>query len=84
MSEPTYRVDLSNDPTEIEPCRWAARIIRLSDGEQVTGSQWGATREQAFDAAQEWIKRANGPSEPPSSVYLSEDGDILDPHEVTR
>ena len=83
MSEPTYRVELDNDPTEIEPCRWHGKIYRVSDGEQVQ-STWGSTLEEAFDAAQTWARAALEEADPSRTVYLTEDGDILDPHEVQR
>ena len=83
MSEPTYRVELDHDPTEIEPCKWHARVFRITDDEQVH-STWGGTLEQAFDAAQEWCRASLADPEPSRTVYLTEDGDILDPHEVQR
>lgn len=84
MSEPTYRVELQHDPAEIKPCQWAARIYRVADDVQVASTQWGETREASFDAAQEIVRRMAVPPEDPSTVYLTEDGDILDPHEVAR
>lgn len=77
VSEPTYRVELENDPTEIEPCRWHAKVYRVADGEQVY-SAWGSTRDYAFDSAQTWARAAVQPPEAPSTVYLTEDGEIHD------
>lgn len=81
MSEPTYRVELEHHPHD-EDWPWAASVIRVSD-ELPLFVRCGSTREDAFDRAQQAI-RVMGQPQAPSSVYLSEDGDILDPHEVQR
>lgn len=80
MSEPTYRVDLTHSPAEMYP--WRAAIVRLSDDEEVKGCV-APTREEAFAEALRVVVSLKHP-ERPSSVYLSEDGDLLDPHEVQR
>ena len=84
MSEPTYRVELQHDPSEISGLEWSARIYRISDGEQAFVTQWAGSREDAFDRAQGIVRRVAAGGESPSTVLLTEDGDILDPHEVQR
>ena len=84
MSEPTYRVEVQHDPSEIDGLQWSARIYRLSDDAQPYPTQWGATMEDAFERAQELVKRvAAGPTSG-ATVLLTEDGEIIDPHEVQR
>ena len=84
MSEPTYRVELAHDPTEPEVFQWSARVIRLSDESQMC-ARFGASREEAFAGGQSWIQMYHhAERQAPSEVYLTEDGSILDPHEVQR
>lgn len=80
MSEPTYRVDLSHDPSQIYP--WRASIVRLADEQELRGLV-ADSREDAFALAVKYVHGLNQPQRP-SSVYLSEDGDLLDPHEAQR
>ena len=80
MSEPTYRVDLSHDPGQMYP--WRAAVIRLSDEQELRGLV-ADSREEAFSLALQYVVALRSP-ERSSSVYLSEDGDLLDPHEVQR
>ena len=80
MSEPTYRVDLTHNPADLYP--WRAVIVRLSDDTEIKSCVDGS-REEAFAEAVRIVHAINHP-ERPSSVYLSEDGDLLDPHEVQR
>ena len=81
MSKPTYRVDLDHTPEDIE-WPWSASVVRLSD-ELPLFVRCGNTREQAFERAQAAVKEA-GNKQSSSVVLLTEDGDILDPHEVQR
>lgn len=84
MSEPTYRVELIHDPASEYPnVPWSAEIFRITDGERVYLT-FEPSREAAFNDAQAWIKRQLLDAERPSTVFLTEDGDILDPHEVQR
>lgn len=84
MSEPTYRVELVYDPTtDYDVNRWQASIYRVSDDSHIHMT-FGETMEQAFDRAQEFVRRAAQAQHDGRTVLLSEDGDILDPHEVTR
>lgn len=77
MSEPTYRVDLQHHPEQTFP--WVATVVRLADDFPMRTTV-GSNREDAFDRAQA-IVRAMSQPEAPSTVFLSEDGDIIDPHD---
>ena len=79
MSEPTYRIELQHEP-QYTQVPWSARIYRISDDEMI-GRGDGSTRVEAFDAAQAQV-RALRITEAPSTVYLTEDGDIHDPHDT--
>lgn len=83
MSEPTYRVDLIHYPANGSAVQWGADITRVATDELIMCVH-AATREAAFDNAQEWVKAQAAEPERSSTVYLTEDGDILDPHEVQR
>ena len=80
MSEPTYRVDLTHDPSQMY--QWRAAVIRLADDEELKGLV-ADSREEAFTLALQYVVALRSP-ERSSSVYLSEDGDLMDPHEVQR
>lgn len=81
MSGPTYRVELTHHP-EMPTRPWRAEIHRIADDEYL-GEQWGESRQVAAELAGAWVwRRAH--AEDPSTVMLSEDGDLLDPHEVQR
>ena len=80
MSEPTYRVDLSHTPGNLYS--WRAAVVRLADDEELKGLV-ADSREEAFGLAVKFVYDLNH-TERGSSVYLSEDGDLLDPHEVQR
>ena len=80
MSEPTYRVDLTHNPGEMYP--WRAAVVRLADEEELRGLV-ADSREEAFALALQYVVGLRNP-ERSTSVYLSEDGDLLDPHEVQR
>ena len=93
MSEPTYRVELSHHPENGLEVEWRAAVYSAADVEPVMGSSiyamslfdaYRATREDAFDAAQAWCKAKAQEPLSPSTVFLTEDGDILDRHEVER
>ena len=84
MSEPTYRVELTHEPDAAFPgIPWKARVLRVADDQHVT-TKYNSTREAVFEEAQAAIKVMLAPKEQSSTVYLSEDGDILDPHETQR
>jgi hypothetical protein len=72
--EPTYRIDLEHDPAD-RTLPWTARIVRLSDDTHVK-SEWGTTRTEAFDNAQSWVRAKAATPERPSSVHVTEDGEI--------
>ena len=82
MSEPTYRVDLTHNPADGSNVCWTARVFRPSQQDEHVHVTWGSSREEAFDLAQLWIKANTIAPQPPSTVYLTEDGDILPPHEL--
>ena len=84
MSEPTYRVELVHNPASDYPnVPWSAEVFRITDSGRVYIT-FEPSRDEAFNAAQAWIKRQLLDAERPSTVFLTEDGDILDPHEVQR
>lgn len=84
MSEPTYRVELIHNPaSEYPSVPWSAEVFRLMDDERVFIT-FETSRDSAFDVAQAWVKRQLLDAERPSTVMLSEDGEIIDPHEVQR
>lgn len=80
MSEPTYRVELDHNPADSFP--WKATLVRIADNYAMR-TVVGQSREDAFDRAQAVVRAMRNP-EPSSTVDLTEDGDILDPHEVQR
>ena len=83
MSEPTYRVELTHHPENGLGVRWEAAVYEIASGDTFPmHTMFGADREQAFDHAQGWIKAKAQAPDDPSTVFLTEDGDILDPHEV--
>lgn len=80
MSEPTYRIELTHRPEKDFDFRWIASVYRVADDEYVECAI-ASTREDAFDKARAWcVAKARKP-EPPSTVFLTEDGDIHDPHD---
>ncbi len=80
MSEHTNRVDLSRNPAST--LRWRASIVRLSDGAVIQTFETSMGREEAFARALAYVTALRAGPEPDHSVYLSEDGDLLDPHEA--
>lgn len=90
MSEPTYRVDLTHKPENGVEVEWHAAVYSIVDYDVndpyavAMFDAYRATREDAFDAAQAWCKAKAQAPQSPSVVLLTEDGDILDPHEVQR
>lgn len=75
MSEPTYRIAVCIDPhSEMNP--WDAKVFRVSDGVYMTLT-FGATREQAIERAQAWIK-AEATKQPSVSVFATEDGELIE------
>ena len=83
MSEPTYRVRLIHRPEKESHLEWEAAVFRCAD-DTFADTFIAESREAAFDKARSWVVRKSLPAEDPSTVYLTEDGDILDPHEVQR
>jgi hypothetical protein len=79
VSEPTYRVDLSHDPGATLP--WKATVVRLSDDWKMRTFETSMGREEAFSKALAYVVAFNQDPEPDHSVYLSEDGDLLDPRD---
>lgn len=82
MSEPTYRVDLKHRPAET--LAWKATVVRLSDEWEMRTFETSMGREEAFAKALAYVCALDAGPEPDHSVYLSESGDLLDPHEVQR
>ena len=83
VSEPTYRVELTHHPENGEFVSWKASLYLIASEHCVT-SFYRAGREEAFDAVQKFVRGLIQEPERPSTVLLTEDGDILDPHEVQR
>ena len=86
MSEPTYRVELTHHPENGIDVEWRAAVyaIAFAPGSLSVYDAFRATREDAFGAAQAWCKAKATEPLTPSTVFLTEDGDILDPHEAQR
>jgi len=72
--EPSYRIDLEHDPTELT-LPWRAKIIRCADDTHVK-SVFGTTRTDAFEAAQAWVRAKAETPERTTSLYVDEDGEI--------
>lgn len=87
MSEPTYRVELTHHPENGLGVEWRAAVYPAAEDDSYPYTMFDAfraTREDAFDVAQAWCKAKAQEPLAPSTVMLTEDGDILDPHEVQR
>lgn len=83
MSEPTYRIELTHHPELMPGNRWQAAIFAIADDGIPLATKFGVSREEAFDSAQTWCKaKAQEPVES-STVFLTEDGEIHDPHDTT-
>lgn len=85
MSEPTYRVELTHRPENGIGVEWHAAVYVASEGPDypyTTFDAFRATREEAFEAAQSWCKAKATAPLAPSTVFLTEDGDIIDRHEA--
>ena len=79
MSEPTYRVELTHHP-EMPLRPWQAEIHRCSD-DGYMAQLWGESRQIATELAGAWVWRQKY-GEPPSTVFLTEEGEIHDRHEA--
>lgn len=82
MSEPTYRIELSHHPENGTAVSWTAVVYAVADESYHIFDCFAATREAAFDKAQTWCRAKASEPQAPSTVFLTEDGDIHDPHEV--
>lgn len=88
MSEPTYRIELTHRPEEGLEVAWHGAVYSVGDWRDDRGNfalyhSFDATREAAFDQAQAWCKAKAQEPLSPSTVFLTEDGDIHDPHDTT-
>lgn len=83
MSEPTYRVELTHHPENGAAVCWRAAIYWPSSfgSDDYVTDFLGRSREHAFELAQTWVRGKSQKPDDPSTVYLTEDGDILDPHD---
>ena len=80
MSEPTYRIELTHKPENGEHVCWRAAVYPVSEPDSwAIFDSFDATREQAFDKAQAWCKAKAQEPLAPSTVFLTEDGELLDP-----
>ena len=77
--EPTYRIELTHHPEmPLRPFR--AAIYRVADDEYLC-DVYGATREDAVDEASKYAYSQTH-AELSSTVFLTEEGDIHDPHDT--
>lgn len=72
VTEPTYRIEVAHDPTA-RLGQFDYRVFRLSDDRVVAQGYWQPSREAAYEAARESIKRLRG-QENTTTIYAHEDG----------
>ena len=84
MSEPTYRIELTHDPASASAVCWTAKVYAVADDSYAITEFYGASREDAFDRAQTWLRAKSLPPEPGSTVFLTEDGELLDPFDTVQ
>jgi hypothetical protein len=87
VSEPTYRVELTHDPASGNAVCWEAKVYAVAEYDEAASNfsvftGYGGTREDAFTVAQDWCKAKATEPLAPSTVFLTEDGELLDPFEV--
>ena len=82
MSDPTYRVELTHHPENGSAVCWRSAVYNMHD--DFVDDFYRSSREAAFEAAQTWVWGKQQRPDDPSTVYLTEDGDIHDRHEVER
>lgn len=75
MSEPTYLIRLSHEPTAIG-MEWGAEVTRIADGSCAV-VRYGSTQEEAVRAAQAWMRAEHGAKLPGRDLYAQEDGTLL-------
>ena len=90
MSEPTYRIELSHHPENGIDVSWRAAIYSTAEFDadsqfhHTMHDVFRATREDAFDVAQAWCKAKAQEPLAPSTVFLTEDGELLDPFDTVQ
>jgi hypothetical protein len=77
VSEPTYRIETTYDPTDSPAVCWSARVYRVSDGERVGQAQFGASELYVRDEALLVIRRASNSPKINNEYFVTEDGDVL-------
>lgn len=84
MSEPTYRVELVHEPLNPAATAWCATVRLAAFPDDVPLAHgYGLTADEALGKAKAYCRNRGTDTE--LQVYLlTEDGDILDPHEVQR
>ena len=90
MSEPTYRIELSHHPENGSAVEWQAAVYSVAEYDPVLPYMsslhncYAGTREDAFNDAQTWVKAKSREPLAPSTVFLTEDGEIHDQFDVGR
>jgi hypothetical protein len=85
VSEPTYRIELTNHPEDGAAVCWRAAVYSVADYDENSTynpaifDAFRATREDAMDAAQAWCKAKASEPQEPSTVFLNEDGELHQP-----
>lgn len=92
MSEPTYRIELTHHPEEGRGLEWHAVVYNAAEYEaEPSGMFWsklftgyGPTLDEAFTRAQDWAKAKAQQPEDPRTLFLTEDGELLDPFDTVQ
>lgn len=77
-----YRVEVTHQPRNGSAVCWEAKVYRPADNTHAEYSTFRGSREQAFDDAQDWVKKSQLTRELPSTVYLDAAGEIIDSTEL--
>jgi hypothetical protein len=72
VSGATYRIDVEHQPDPGSTYQWVARIIRLSDDEQVA-SVWGRDSDGAIVNARSWLYAQNVKQDG-RTLYVNDEG----------
>lgn len=72
-----YIVELTHNPADGSAVCWTARVYEHDTAGSPIFTTFGSSRENAFDAAQEWVKASQETPEPTSLVHLDRSGEIV-------
>jgi hypothetical protein len=75
VSGATYRIDVEHrpDPNSDAGIDWTARIIRLSDADQIN-AVWGTSAADAVTKARRWVLEQNA-KQSSFTLYVNDAGD---------